>query len=107
MFKKYYLVELFGTNGTKSARSNTVLTTRGMFPPLEMAYQNMIDSGFVSVNVLSVARISKKTADYIKNHMNSRERYDNKAVGELVRQVENSMNSMKTADNTDAVNPKV
>lgn len=69
--KKYYLVELSGLNSVKSVRSNCVLTV-GLFklPPLEMAIQTLVDEGYSTVNVLSVTRINKKTAEYMKGRIN-------------------------------------
>lgn len=84
MFEKYFLVELFGTNGVKSSRSNGVLTTKKRFPPIEVAYENMIKAGFTSVNVLSVTRINKKTADYIKSHINQRVQNNNSSTQETL-----------------------
>lgn len=69
--KKYYLVELSGCNSVTAVRSNCVLTV-GWFklPPLEAAIQNLVDDGYPTVNILSVTRINKKTAQYIKNRIN-------------------------------------
>ena len=96
MFKRYFLVELFGTNGVKSVRSNTVLVTKKMTPPIEIAYQNLFDAGFNSVNVLSVCRISKRTADFIKDHINSKEKTSQKVVNDMTAKISEYIQSTKS-----------
>ena len=98
MFRRFYLVELFGTNGLKSVRSNTVLATRRLTPPIEVAYKNLFDAGFNSVNVLCVCRISKKTADFIRDHINSKEKTSPKVVEDVLKKVEGVMQSTKTTN---------
>jgi hypothetical protein len=44
----------------------------------------MIKAGFTSVNVLSVTRINKKTADYIKSHINQRVQNNNSSTQETL-----------------------
>lgn len=86
MFKRYFLVELVAYNNVKSVRSNCVIEGWKL-PPLELVFKNCVNIGYPSVNILSVTRISKKTAREIKNHINSISSYNNKAMEEVVKQV--------------------
>ena len=71
MFKNYYLVEITASNKVQSIRSNCVLTTwKWQKPPLELAYQNCIELGYSVINVLSVNKVSKKTANWLKEYIN-------------------------------------
>lgn len=71
MFKKYFLVEMMASNKVKGIRSNCVMTTWfWQRPPLELAYQNCIELGYSVINILSVTRVSKKTADWLKKYVN-------------------------------------
>lgn len=73
MFNKYYLVELTAYNQTKTIRSNCVLKSK-LFqkPPLQYIFENCKTNGYPSVNILSVTQVNKKTAEYLKDHINSK-----------------------------------
>ena len=87
MFRRYYLVELVAYNNVKSIRSNCII--KGWkYPPLELVFQNCVNIGYPSINILSVTRISKKTAEALKDHINGVEHYNNKVVEETVKKVE-------------------
>ena len=92
MFKRYWLVELYASNPVKSVRSNCVLEG-GMFslPPLHLVYENCLNLGYPSINVLSVTRIGKKSADMIKKHINGTEKYQN----QLIKEVADKFNELK------------
>lgn len=87
MFKHYYLVELIAYNPSKSMRSNCVLESRGRFPSLEDVVGNCITIGYPSVNILSVTRVNKKTAEFLKNHINGKVSLNPSAVGEISKKV--------------------
>lgn len=71
MFKKFYLVELTASNKVQSIRSNCVLTSWfWQKPPLELAYQNCVELGYSVINILSVTRVGRKTADWLKKYIN-------------------------------------
>lgn len=53
-------------------------------PPLDLVYKNCIDLGYPSLNILSVTRINKKSAEMIKKHINSSEKFNNSSVQEIV-----------------------
>lgn len=98
MFNTYYLVELSAMNPSKAVRSNCVLTTHWFQkPPIEIAFENFRQSGYLTINVMSCTKISKKTADYLKEYINggtnvvSRETVDTlqNAVKEKLSAVQN------------------
>lgn len=67
---KYYLVELSAMNSVKSIRSNCILKAKWFQkPPLEKAFRVCVDNGYSTVNVLSVTRVSKKTAVALTEHI--------------------------------------
>lgn len=71
MFDKYYLVEMSAMSQFKSIRSNCIMSTKWFQrPPLEKAFDTCIESGCTVVNVLSVTRVSKKTALRLKELIN-------------------------------------
>ena len=94
MFKRYYLVELVACNQVKSVRSNCIVEGR-MFglPPLDKVYQNCVEIGYPSLNILSVTRVSRKCAEVIKKHINGVETYNSKTTENLVKKVMNSEDS--------------
>ena len=71
MFNSYYLVELTASNQIQSIRSNCVLITHWFCkPPIQNAYQTCIDSGYSQISILSVTKINRKTADWMKDYIN-------------------------------------
>lgn len=73
MFNKYYLVELTAYNQIKTIRSNCVLKSKVFQkPPLQYIFESCKANGYPSVNILSVTQVNKKTAEYLKDHINSR-----------------------------------
>ena len=67
-------------------------------PPLDLVYKNCVEIGYPSLNILSVTRISKKSAKVIKEHINGKETYNSKATEELVKKVSEASKLKEESD---------